>query len=75
MMIPRLRTLIAILILCLAAEALGRVMGFEEYRAVEELLSRLHTRMPAMSLLGRPLDGATKPTIIPDKAGAGGATA
>jgi hypothetical protein len=53
---PRLRALVALGVICLAAGALGREPSFEEHAVVQESLSRVHPRMRARWLRERGLD-------------------
>ncbi len=56
MMKPRLRALVALAALCLAAVAPGREPSFEQHAAVQDSLSRVHPRMRASWLKERGLD-------------------
>jgi len=52
----RAQTLIALVVLCLAAGADGSRLSFQEHAAVQESLARVHPRMRASWLRGRGLD-------------------
>ena len=53
---PRLRVVMALVVLCLAAGARGRELSFQEHAAVQESLSHVHPRMRASWLRERGLD-------------------